>query len=169
MEIWDSAIPSNTAYPQQQRSPFIYLIAKYLSSFNLKSENAWTTGLNKVLYAHPKVCDSFPLPHIEEALQAVQPAIWFSSFDLVQGYLQMAMEEADIPKTAFCAGSSCLYEFTRMPFGLTNAGACFCHLMEMCIWGPTIRHLTILFGWYLHFRGNGRSNVVPYWVSICTS
>ena len=77
--------------------------------------------------------DSFPLPRIEEALQAVQAAVWFTSFDLAQGYLQMAMEEADIPKTAFCVGSSSLFEFTRMPFGLTNAGASFCRLMEMVI------------------------------------
>ena len=40
--------------------------------------------------------DSFPLPHIEEALQAVQAAMWFTSFDLAQGYLQMAMEEEDM-------------------------------------------------------------------------
>ena len=79
------------------------------------------------------VHDSFPLPRVEEALQAVQAAVWFSSFDLAQGYLQMAMEEEDIEKTAFRAGSSGLYEFTRMPFGLTNAGASFCRLMEMCI------------------------------------
>ena len=47
--------------------------------------------------------DSFPLPRVEEALQAVQAAVWFSSFDLAQGYLQMAMEEEDIEKTAFHA------------------------------------------------------------------
>ena len=74
--------------------------------------------------------DSFPLPRIEEALQAVQAAVWFTSFDLAQGYLQMAMEEADIPKTAFRAGSSGLFEFTHM---LSNAGASFCRLMEMVI------------------------------------
>ena len=45
----------------------------------------------------------------------------------------MAMEEEDILKTAFCTGSSGLYEFTRMPFGLTNADTSFCRLMEMCI------------------------------------
>ena len=67
--------------------------------------------------------DSFPLPCVEEALKAIQAAVWFSSFDLAQGYLQVAMEESDIPKTAFHAGSSDLYEFTHMPFGLTNAGA----------------------------------------------
>ena len=77
--------------------------------------------------------DSFPLPRIEEALQAVQAAVWFTSFDLAQGYLQMAMEEADIPKTAFRAGSSSLFKFIRMPFRLTNAGASFCRLMEMVI------------------------------------
>ena len=89
------------------------------------------------------ICDSFPLPHVKEALQAVHAAIWFSSFDLAQAYLQMAMEEVDIPKTAFHAGSSGLYEFTRMPFGLTNAGASYCHLMEMCIGDQ--QYVTLLF------------------------
>ena len=87
--------------------------------------------------------DSFPLPRVEEALQAVQAAVWFSSFDLAQGYLQMAMEEEDIEKTAFRTGSSGLYEFTRMPFGLTNVGASFCRLMEMCIGDQ--QYVTLLF------------------------
>ena len=89
------------------------------------------------------ICDSFPLPRVEEALQAVQAAVWVSSFDLAQGYLQMAMEEEDIEKTTFRAGSSGLYEFTRMPFGLTNAGASFCRLMEMCIGDQ--QYVTLLF------------------------
>ena len=79
------------------------------------------------------VRDSFPLLRIEEALQAIKAVVWFTSFDLAQGYLQLAMDEADIHKTAFRAGSSGLYEFTRMPFGLSNAGASFCPLMEMCL------------------------------------
>ena len=47
------------------------------------------------------ICDSFPLPCIEESLQAIQAAVWISSFDLAQGYLQMAMEEEDILKLPF--------------------------------------------------------------------
>ena len=39
----------------------------------------------------------------------------------------------DIHKTAFQAGLSGLYEFTRMPFGLSNSGSSFCHLVEMCL------------------------------------
>ena len=66
-------------------------------------------------------------------LQAVKAAVWFTSFDLAQGYLQLVMDKADIHKTAFRAGSSGLYEFTCMPFGLSNARASFCHLMEMCL------------------------------------
>ena len=69
--------------------------------------------------------------------------MWFTSFDLAQGYLQMAMEEEDMKKTAFRAGSSGLYEFTRMPFGLTNTSASFCHLMEMCIGNQ--QYITLLF------------------------
>ena len=84
--------------------------------------------------------DSFPLPRVEEALQAVQAAVWFSSFDLAQGYLQMAMEEEDIEKTVFRAGSSGLYEFTCMPFRLTNVGTSFCRLMEMCIGTNNMLH-----------------------------
>ena len=87
--------------------------------------------------------DSFPLPRIEEALHAVKAAVWFTSFDLAQGYLQLAMDEADIHKTAFRARSSGLYEFTRMPFGLSNTGASFCHLMEMCLGDQ--QYLTLLF------------------------
>ena len=57
-----------------------------------------------------------------------------SKLDLAQGYLQMAMEKADIPKTAFHAGSSGLYKFTHMPFGLTNAELGFCcREAEPCI------------------------------------
>ena len=45
----------------------------------------------------------------------------------------MPVEEADIPKTAFRAGSSGLYEFTHMSFRLSNSRSSFYHLMEMCL------------------------------------
>ena len=55
------------------------------------------------------------------------------TFDLAQGYLQMPVQEPDIPKSALRAGSSGLYEFTHMPFGLSNSGSIFSFLMEMCL------------------------------------
>ena len=53
--------------------------------------------------------DVFPLSHIDEALQVVHSSNVFTSFDLVQGYLKLAVTEDDIKKTAFRAGSSGLY------------------------------------------------------------
>ena len=55
----------------------------------------------------------------------------------------MAMDEADIHKTAFHMGSSGLYEFTCMPFGLSNPGASFYYLMEMCLGNQ--QYLILLF------------------------
>ena len=86
------------------------------------------------------VRDAFPLPRIDEALQAIHSINWFSSFDLAQRYFQLAMEENDIKKTAFRAGSTGLYKFTHMPFGLSNADSSFCHLMEQCLRESAICH-----------------------------
>ena len=44
------------------------------------------------------VRDTFPLPRIDEALQAVHSSNWFTSFNLAQGYHQLAMEESDNKK-----------------------------------------------------------------------
>ena len=79
------------------------------------------------------VRDAFPLPIIEEALQAVHSSNWFTSFDLAQEYLQQVMEESNIKKTAFRDCSTGLYEFTHMLFGLSNVGSGFGHLMEQCL------------------------------------
>ena len=74
--------------------------------------------------------DAYPLPRIDEALDSLKGATLFSSIDLAQGYHQVAIDEADIPKTAFRAGTGGLFEYLRMPFGLSNAPATFHKLME---------------------------------------
>ena len=79
------------------------------------------------------VRNTFPLPGIDEALQAVHSSYWFFSFDLAQGYLQLVMEKNNIKKTAFRSGSTGLYEFICMLLGLSNEGSSFCHLMEQCL------------------------------------
>ena len=74
----------------------------------------------------------FPLLHIYEALRTVHQSNWFTSFDLAQWHLQLAMAEEYIKKTAFRVGSPGLYELTNMSFGLSNAGSSFNCLMEQC-------------------------------------
>ena len=46
--------------------------------------------------------DAFPLPRIEESLDALMGAHWFSTMDLASGYNQVPVAEADQPKIAFC-------------------------------------------------------------------
>ena len=73
------------------------------------------------------------LPRIEETLDSLNGACWFSSLDLCSGYWQVEVEEADKPKTAFTVGPMGFYECNRMPFGLTNSPATFQYLMEKVV------------------------------------
>ncbi len=57
--------------------------------------------------------DAFPLPHIEETLDALTGARWFSTLDLASGYNQVPVTEGDRPKTAFCTPFK-LFEWNRM-------------------------------------------------------
>ena len=59
------------------------------------------------------VKDSYPLPRIDDCLDALAGCRWFSTLDLCSGYWQVAMSEEDKPKTAFSTGNG-LYQFTVM-------------------------------------------------------
>ena len=74
--------------------------------------------------------DAFPLPRIDEALEVMKGAKYFSSLDLAQGFHQIPMAEEDIEKTAFRTGTGAHYEYVMLPMGLCNAPATMSRLMD---------------------------------------
>ena len=80
--------------------------------------------------------DAYPLPRIDDTLDALSGSAYFSTLDLYSGYWQVEMDPLDREKTAFSTRMG-LYQWRVMPFGLCNAPATFERLMELILSGLT--------------------------------
>lgn len=76
-------------------------------------------GLNKITLKN-----SHPLPLINESLELLKDARYFTKLDVREAYHRIRIKEGDEWKTAFRTRYG-LYEYLVMPFGLTNAPAQF--------------------------------------------
>lgn len=98
--------------------------------------------------------DSYPLPNIENILDQLGNAFYFSTLDLASGFYQVELEEKDKFKTAIATPSG-LYEFNRMPMGLKNSPSrlarlmnivlsglqgtkCFCYIDDIVVYGSSL-------------------------------
>ena len=78
--------------------------------------------------------DSFPLPRVDDTLDALSGAKYFTKLDLSSAYLQVELDEAAKEKTAFVTLTG-LYQYKVLPYGLTNAPGTFQRLMNHVLHG----------------------------------
>ncbi len=73
--------------------------------------------------------DAYPMPRVDELLDRLGTARFYSTLDLTKGYWQIPLSPLSKEKSAFTTPFG-LHQFVTLPFGLFGAPATFQRLMD---------------------------------------
>ena len=77
--------------------------------------------------------DSYPLPHVQEAIESFMGTGYFSCLDLKAGFWQISMDKMSKQYTAFMVVYLGFFKCEQMPLGLCNAPTSIQRLMQNCL------------------------------------
>jgi hypothetical protein len=89
------------------------------------------------------VSNQFPLPRIDDLLDSLAGAKYFSALNLTSGYHQLRLLESDMPKTAIVVPDG-VYEWKVLSMGLSNAPSVFAKTMAH-IFKPYINKFMLIY------------------------
>jgi len=89
------------------------------------------------------VKDNYPLPRVDELLDQLHGAKYFTTMDLSSAYYQIPMHEDDVYKTTFSTRYG-LFEWVVMPMGLSNSPATCQRVMNEML-GPYLDKFAFIY------------------------
>eukprot|EP00253_Pinus_taeda_P018947 PITA_18947 len=94
-----------------------------------KKDGTWRLYIDYQALNKITVRRRYPIPQIDDLLEHIKGAKYFSKIDLKSSYHQVPIDPTNVWKTAFKSMEG-FFEWLVMPFGLINAPDTFMRLMD---------------------------------------
>jgi hypothetical protein len=138
----DIITPSNSGWD--------FLLLVVTKKIDTSGKRKWRICINFRKLNEITVGDSYPLPNIQDILDKLGRARYFTALDCASGYLQVPIAKEDRCKTAFSTADR-HFEYKRMLFGLKSAPSTFQRMMN---------NIFVRINWKQMFSLHGRYTIL---------